>query len=685
MEIALDTRSRDILICLLNAETPISSKHLAKQFSTTPRIVHYSLRNIDQWLQNKKIRVDKKTGVGIFIDLPINEKKKIITELEVLNGYSIILSPIERHRYILLLFLTEDDPIVTKMIAQLLGVSRPTIFKDIENVEKWLSEFDIKLVRRPGVGIKAEGREQQFRKAIESLFLDIIGEVSFLSLYQGETTKFFSEIKNASDQLYGFQISTETLEFKFCRKMVDLIEDTSNYFFSDSSKISMILFLTIILERAKQRKYINDFKIEFDGLQKTKEYKSAAKVVDLLNKKFHLTLAESEIKNIAIRIMGIKSRQSISTRSIEPFTIISSNEINEIVQEMILEASKYLHPILRVDEKLKQGLIIHMKPVINRLYFNVPIRNILLEEIRDQYPQIFIVAEKVSMILESRIDRKVPEHEIGYIAMHFGAAMERLRVFSSLRIKALAVCGGGCATAWMLVSRVLAEFPEIEVVDVKSTLELTKNGFNSSDIDVLITTVPFKNSDIPVIQVNPLLGDADKEKIRKFLESRMNKIGISNKIEFEKGPSLKSLLTPETFQFKVKANTRNEVIDRACDPLLQIGAIDNTYKVGIKELLNQHGPYMVISQGIVLLHAMIGNGVNRVCMSMLTLETPICFGHVYNDPVEIAFVFGAVDNRAHLRSLGQLSRILGDKKIVKSLIQSGSKSELMERLYESQN
>ena len=360
--------------------------------------------------------------------------------------------------------------------------------------------------------------------------------------------------------------------------------------------------------------------------------------------------------------------------------MLTDDEIEIIVRNMIDEASKYLHPILTIDQKLFQGLFIHIKPVINRLYFGLTIKNYLLDEIKEQYPYIFMIAEQTGNVIERRLNIKLPEDETGFIAMHLGAAMERLKVFSLKRKKnVLVVCGGGCATAWMLVSRIQAEFPEVNIVEVKSILELTSDPSIIEKADFIVTTIIIEDISKPVLLVSPLLGDSDITKIRKHLDAEAGDSNISKaKVrETQSTRSIISLLDDKNVQIKLSASTWQEIVDLTCRPLIENHSITPRYIEAIKELLIKHGPYMVISQGVVLLHAMVGDGVNEVCMSMATIDPPVNFGHKKNDPISLAIVFGTVDNRSHLRALGQLARMLGEKEFISAMVKMGNKQEII--------
>ena len=85
---------------------------------------------------------------------------------------------------------------------------------------------------------------------------------------------------------------------------------------------------------------------------------------------------------------------------------------------------------------------------------------------------------------------------------------------------------------------------------------------------------------------------------------------------------------------------------------------------------------MVLSKSVVLLHAMIGYGVNELCMSLTTFSSPVSFGHHSNDPVSVAITFATVDSRSHLKALSQLSRLLGDSVLIDQIKHSHTAADV---------
>jgi len=674
---ALDTRARDILINLLRADKPLAAKDIANQLGITPRAVNYSLNNMASWLEDRDIRLQKKPGSGVTIDASLEEKEKLASELHNLSGYSLVLSPIERQRYLLLSLLTDDEPILSKIAAGSLGVSRPTILNDLDKVEEWLLDHEIRLIRQPGTGFSVQAREINFRSAIEDILLETIGEISLLALYQGEHNSFLSRV----EKKYNPQIPTPFIQdsatLRFCGRLVERIEEMHDFFFSDSSHISLALFLFILIKRNLEEHVLGHFSAEIAPIRKSKEYAIAEGIVNKINSRFDIHLSVNEVSNIAIRIMSVKRRQSISTKGFIPGSLMTNEEFEDVIFKMVLKASNLLHPILSVDQKLIRGLMIHLRPAINRLSFNLPVRNILLPEIKEKYPYIFMVARESVTVLEEKLGITVTDEEIGYIAMHLGAAMERLKTVRAGKLRALIVCGGGCATAYMLVSRIQAEFPEINVIEVCSMLELSKEKLLATNPDFIISSVSLENMAIPCLLVNPLLNESDKLTIQKFINAAQDSLKFKKNRDWASGFSIMSLLTDETVQSHVKAKNWLDAVRKACEPLVKNNSIDEKYVDGIKALLDKHGPYMVLSPEIVLLHAMVGYGVNHLCMGLTTFSPPIRFGHKDNDPVSVAIVFGTVDNRSHLKALSQLSQLLGDRQLIQSIKEKGSSAEIL--------
>lgn len=140
---------------------------------------------------------------------------------------------------------------------------------------------------------------------------------------------------------------------------------------------------------------------------------------------------------------------------------------------------------------------------------------------------------------------------------------------------------------------------------------------------------------------------------------------------------LKELLTEQTIRLKVKARDWSEVTDIAGQLLLDSGAIAPHYIQAMKDTITNLGPYVVIAPGIALLHSRPANDVFRICMSLVTLDPPVAFGHKHNDPVYIAIALGGVDENSHIDALAQIADILSDEEKVAVIRQAQTVEDIL--------
>ena len=131
---------------------------------------------------------------------------------------------------------------------------------------------------------------------------------------------------------------------------------------------------------------------------------------------------------------------------------------------------------------------------------------------RERYPDVYDVAVEVGALIESAMQVPIVEDEIGFITMYLSGAMERARLRP--RRRALIVCPSGMATVWVLVSRIQAEFPELDLVEV-----LSERGYEElphGEFDLVISTVPLVENNMPVVVVSPLLSATDVSRLARY-------------------------------------------------------------------------------------------------------------------------------------------------------------------------
>lgn len=121
---------------------------------------------------------------------------------------------------------------------------------------------------------------------------------------------------------------------------------------------------------------------------------------------------------------------------------------------------------------------------------------------------------------------------------------------------------------------------------------------------------------------------------------------------------LLEILDPTRIKIGVETADWQEVTKKAGKLLLKDELIDEEYITAMIDSIKENGPYVVLAQGIAILHARPEDGVKELGMSLITLDPPIKFGHQSNDPVKVALAFGAVDEEKHVDAMSELTTLL---------------------------
>ncbi|PYZ93882.1 transcriptional regulator [Salipaludibacillus keqinensis] len=131
----------------------------------------------------------------------------------------------------------------------------------------------------------------------------------------------------------------------------------------------------------------------------------------------------------------------------------------------------------------------------------------------------------------------------------------------------------------------------------------------------------------------------------------------------------------DTIELMDSVATWEESIKVAAEPLLNNGNIDESYIEDMISNVHKFGPYIVIVPGFAMPHAQNNGGVNKNGVSLLKLENPVFYPE--DKEVNIVMVLAATDSDGHLDLISDLSAVLADEDIKKSLENAKSKDEIL--------
>ncbi len=730
----LKNRECKIIKKLIRTDSPLVIKELAAELSVSTRTIRYDLDKIEDWLEEQGLKMQRKQGVGIYLENNAKEKLTDIFDLEI--EYQRAYTPEERQHIILKKLLSREEPIIVKEFEINLDVSEGTIIKDLNQVEKWLIKRNLELIRKPNYGIEIKGNENNWRKAVFDFLEESSTEdeaVNILNLFEN-TKSLPSFIDSYSDLLNSINSS----QVKFVKNIIRETEKDLDYSFTDAAFSALILHIVIALQRILKNKDINMKSKQLLILKNKEEFKIAEEIVEKLSSKFKVEIPESEIGYITLHLLGAKFRH----RGDFDFKAdrLFDDKLLDLTYQLVEIAAKILNLELTNDQELIYGLALHLKPTLNRIKYDLNIENQLVADIKEKYPQIYRASKIAAGVIQTEIFGEISEEEIGFIAMHIGAAVERKNIKSKLnnKLRVALVCSTGIGTTKILAERLKNEFPNLKIIDTYSYHDIKAESFENN-LELIISTINLPEIGINNLQVNPLLKEADikniensiinifnnkiyqnNKKIKEYdglsgevksdideltaetiellkanhqlqaendLENELKELfkehlkeeAADNKKEVQE-LSLTDILNPGLIRAKVKCKDWKEAVKKSGKLLSAVGIVSENYIKSMIENIEQRGPYVVITPGVALVHAAPEMGVEKVGISLITLKKPVNFNHSQNDPVEIVVAFASPDKEQHVKALSNLIDKLYNNSLRDEMISTEDKQKVLDLL-----
>jgi PTS system ascorbate-specific IIA component len=110
--------------------------------------------------------------------------------------------------------------------------------------------------------------------------------------------------------------------------------------------------------------------------------------------------------------------------------------------------------------------------------------------------------------------------------------------------------------------------------------------------------------------------------------------------------------------------------------LRRSGATRDSYTERMIQVVDEFGAYIVIAPGLALAHARPGPDVLADGLSVVTLATPVTFGHPHNDPVSVVIGLAVSTPDAHVNSVAELANVFNDPQAIPALAQATSADEV---------
>ena len=679
----MDNRMSLVVKKILEAAI-LTKQDLLESTGLTKRQLDYTLQKINEYL------IEQQQG---FMSINVSHggidpKTRHFLEGSLRTHKRYVMNNRERQLFIFLLLLRGRDDFSLSYFTDVLEVSRSTVAKDLKDLDAGLQHQGLSLSysRKNGYALKGD-----IQGIYAYLLRQVMEEVSvmnnriFLDFFISEDTDLssYGEIKEKLNTL------AKAHQLKFAANRL------SEYTYG-------IIFLTDYLKNGKVPPKSGR------ALNLAVDIPEAGFVRDLCRLFGFPGVCFTFLCGWVLSVTEIKK---------EALEIDEAFDL-AIVDDLLLRL-EFLSGISIQDKTTaRQQVYQHFRAAHYRMLLDIPIINPLLDRIKDQYEELFVLVREAVKQYEMTYDVRMPEEEIAYLAIHFAPLTEKYRS-EKVQIKAAVTCPNGIGSSVILHAQLQQIFPEFDFLPPLTNLDL-KRVF--SKVDIVFSTTghhDFLQPGKALFVVNPLMTPLEKERLKNqvaLIVGRQQQqpfpqipeiLGVISKhvdektlhlIENDLGSlfpamtemnqnllpiktPLSEVIDPFFIQLGMKAKDAGEAIEIASAPLLQKDFINKDYINRMKVILKEGMGYMVIAKHVALPHAKPEDGALKVGIGITVLAEPVVFGNPQNDPVKYIFVLSTIDRESHLNALAILVQLLDLPDFYACLEAASSPSQVLDFIH----
>ena len=633
----MNARCKKLLNILLTRSDYLTMNQLAQELGVSRRTAYYDVCKVNLWLEQAQLpQLEVVRGKGLFLS---HDMRGRIHSLLGEDRTVYIYSPEERVKLIICCIIYEANPVYMEQLMDCCEVSRNTVFADLKEVTKQLEQYDLTLEYRAKRGYYVDGDPIRIR----ALFILYFNELS--DLYQSGAIRFFNRDQIGED-LHRLECIQQELGIDYV----------------DGVLLSLAALLPVLRRHRSPLKFTG---LKEEEMGKTREFA-------LVQSQFPQLIHEEQLY-LTLHLLG--SRVNLVPE--ELFVSDSRQYVYDLTKELISEFERVACIVFDNREELERALFVHLNTSLYRYRFGIQIGNLLGDDVMNEYPNLFALTKIAAKRLEESIGFPIPDSEVAYLVLHFGGFLKIANERQD-RLRILIVCVNGISTGNMLKREVQKLLPFAEIVDVVAAVGMV----NIQNIcDLVISTVRL-NCIVPVITVNPILTEFDRKAILNHRLVAPKNVALQRDRLFR---VVKKYVKPEDYDHLMEDLTaflqdggrepeqteseysllsvldasRIRVVEERCSwqqsirlagaCLLDHHSIEQRYLDTIIHQLQYYGPYMFLTEDVILAHAKPEDGVSCLDLSLAVFHQPVVYSS--QRKAKLVLLLAAEDQEKHLRLL----------------------------------
>ena len=469
-------------------------------------------------------------------------KKDILMQANIIRKNDIPQTAQDRCKYIIVELLFKKNRINILNLQDEIFVSEFTLKHDLKALDKMVSKYNsLKLVKN-GNYISLDGKEEDKR-------------LLYRQMLASETQGNFVDI-NKIDELFP------DINLIRVKDELEKIMNEHDFSIRKESFPMLIIHVGVAIKRMMNANYI-DIKRK-EAIRQTLEYKIADEFFNRISTFVQIEVNENEVELFAGLLLGRRAKEFVDT----DVYAAQAEELTDMIIEGIL---KQYDIDFTEDSFFQNGLNIHIQNLLERIMNGTTVSNVYLKEIKKSYPLIFEMSIFVGRIIENKLNVQIQEDELGYLAIHIGAAYDRLN--TKRYYHAILIHPNGKTLTDICYKKISERFNDRLVID-EVTDYFEERLIERLNPDLIITTVHMTTTlDIPIINISMFANNNDEFKISKAIKELDTR---RNRALFYK--SVKELISDECYFYNLECDTYEDVINVMCDKLYSVKRVEKDFK-----------------------------------------------------------------------------------------------------------
>ena len=517
-------RTQQILEILLGGKGPVSKQEIADHLGVSKRTIQREFGFLENDIKKYGLGLVNRKGKGIVISGELQNIEKLRREIEQNSGAEAATRD-ERRRHLLFELLRDREPRKLFYYSEMLGVSETTVASDMEALGEWFSRNNLEVIRRPGYGVVLGGTEGDYREAMRRFIHESEWQKSEKRFTGGSRRSRNAEeavtdiLLNAADSGIYSLLNNDILTRVY--NVLSNMDEPMLHQLADNAMTGLAIHIAIAIDRVQKGAVLETNEKGLEDLASWEGYDLAVKILREMEAEFEITIPGVELSYILLHLRGSKiaysgtagDKKSGDDVIMRQMRGIDEEKLLDMIDEMIEIFNPSISYELKCDEDFVRGLLVHLRPVIVRLLNHMNIFNPILKDIREEYPDVFHRCAQASRIIERETHEQVHDEEIGFLAMHFGAAEERIleRQKAARRVVIGVICASGFGVARLMLTKLSNHLGDKATFRAYGKDEITPGVIE--DTDFFVSTLNLDSLGIDCVRVSPLITASDLSQI----------------------------------------------------------------------------------------------------------------------------------------------------------------------------